>query len=43
MILLKMEKDLSKVVIEDNLVRHYRLKMENRMNNKSFYGEINDI
>ena len=38
----KIGKDLTKIVIVDNLVQNYRLNKENGINIKSFYGEIND-
>ena len=38
----KLGKDLSKIIIVDNLVQNYRLNLENGINIKSFNGEIND-
>ena len=38
----KFGKDLKKIIIVDNLVQNYRLNLENGINIKSFYGEIND-
>ena len=35
-------KDITKVIIVDNLIQNYRLQIENGINIKSFYGEIND-
>ena len=38
----KLDKDMKKIIIVDNLVQNYRLNLENGINIKSFYGEIND-
>ena len=35
-------RDITKVIIVDNLIQNYRLQIENGINIKSFYGEIND-
>ena len=35
-------KDITKVIIVDNLIQNYRLNIDNGINIKSFYGEIND-
>ena len=35
-------KDISKVIIVDNLIQNYRVNIDNGINIKSFYGEIND-
>ena len=35
-------KDISKIIIVDNLIQNYRLQIANGINIKSFYGEIND-
>ena len=35
-------KDTTKVIIVDNLIQNYRLNIDNGINIKSFYGEIND-
>ena len=37
-----LKKDINKIIIVDNLVQNYRLHLENGINIKSFYGEIND-
>ena len=35
-------KDISKIVIVDNIIQNYRMNIENGINIKSFYGEVND-
>ena len=37
-----LKKDINKIIIVDNLIQNYRLHLENGINIKSFYGEIND-